>query len=89
MKHIKLENGFELDLEDDVLDNMELVDALAEMKSDEDPIAVSKVITLLLGKDTKKALYDFVRTESDRVPVAEVSKMVTEIFGAFGDAGKN
>lgn len=89
MKHIKLENGFELDLEDDVLDNMELVDALAEMKSDEDPIAVSKVITLLLGKDTKKALYDFVRTESGRVPVAEVSKMVTEIFGAFGDAGKN
>ena len=40
--------GFEFELDEKVLDNMELVDAVAE--SEENPTAVSQVCLLLLGK---------------------------------------
>ncbi len=87
MRKIELTNGFNLEIEETVIDNMELVDALSEM-ADENPLEVSKVCTMLLGKN-KKALYDHLRTEDGRVPVSEVSKTIKEIFDAFGDKGKN
>ncbi|MCD7838129.1 MAG: hypothetical protein LUG65_04380 [Clostridiales bacterium] len=69
-------------------DNMELLDALAEMESDNDPLAVSRVCRLLLGRDTRKALYDHLRTEDGRVPVAQVVAELLEIMGSTS-AGKN
>lgn len=89
MKKIEFKNGFKIEIDEAVLDNMELVDALAEMHDDENPLEVSRVITLILGKEKKKALYDHVRTKDGRVPVAEVSSMIREIFEALGDTGKN
>ena len=43
---------------------------------------------MLLGEN-KKALYDYLRTEDGRVPVAEISKSIKEIFESFGESGKN
>lgn len=40
--------GFAFELEEAVLDNMELVDALAEMQED-DPLALSAVVRMVLG----------------------------------------
>lgn len=82
-------SGFEFEVDENAVNNMELVDALAEASSDDDLIAVSRVCKLLLDKKTKKALYDHVRTEDGRVPVDQVSKEVMEIFASFGNAGKN
>lgn len=89
MKNIQLSNGFKCKIDESVLDNMELVDALAEMRSDEDALGISQVVTLILGKDTKKKLYDSVRTKDGRVPVAAVSDLIKEIFEQLGDTGKN
>ena len=50
MKQIVLNNGFAVEVDENVIDNMELVDALAEMKDDDDPLGISKVTKLLLGK---------------------------------------
>lgn len=88
MIHGKTSSGFEFRLDEKVLDNMELVDALAEASNDS-PIAVSKAVELLLGRELRKALYDHLRTEDGRVPVAAVSDSVAEIFQAFGNKGKN
>ncbi len=87
MKMVELSNGFKVTISENVMDNMELVDALAEMK-DENPLEVSKVCTMVLG-DNKKALYDYIRTEDGRVPVKEVQKCIKEIFESFGEKGKN
>lgn len=87
MKKVKLTNGFEVEISENAMDNMELIDALAEM-SDENPLEVSKVCSMVLG-DSKKALYDHLRTEDGRVPVTEVSKSIKEIFESFGEKGKN
>lgn len=87
MRDIKLKNGLHLELDEKVMDNMELVDTLAEA-SESDPLAVSRMIKIILG-DKKKALYDSLRTEDGRVPVEAVSDALKEIFEAFGEKGKN
>ncbi len=72
--------GFEYKIEDAVLDDMELVDALANLE--ESPTEISKIVRLLLGEDQKKVLYDTVRTPEGRVPVKAVMQAVEEIFSA-------
>ncbi len=82
----KTSTGFEFSIDEKLLDNMELVDAIAEV--DENPLAISNIITLLLDGQ-KKALYDHVRTEDGRVPVVAMTNEIMDILEAGGKAGKN
>lgn len=84
---MKTKSGFECEITKDRLDNMELVDALAEL--DENELAVSRVCLLLLGKETRKRLYDHLRTEDGRVPTAALTAELSEIMAALGETGKN
>ena len=80
-------SGFAWQLDDAVLNNMELVDALAEMQ-EENPLQISAVCRLVLGKAQRKALYDHLRTPDGRVPVAKVADALGELMNSF-TAGKN
>ena len=51
----KTKSGFETELEESSLDNMELVDTLDEM-NEGNPLAISRLVPLLLGKEGKKKL---------------------------------
>lgn len=82
----KTRSGFAFEIDEATLDNMELVDAIAEV--DDNPLAVSKVLTLLLGSQ-KEALYDGLRTPDGRVPVSAVASAIKEIFEAGGKPVKN
>lgn len=84
----KTTDGFAFALDDNAMDNMELVDALADAAND-DPLAIARVCRLALGKDLQKKLYDHLRTPNGRVPIEAVSRNVSEIFAAFGKKGKN
>lgn len=88
MVKCKTSTGFVVELDKNVMNNMELVDALAEAEND-NPVALSKACLLLLGKDNRQKLYDHLRQENGRVPVDAVGAALTDIFKAFGDAGKN
>ena len=57
----KTESGVEFELDNKVLDNMELLDALSE--AEENPVHMSKVANMLLGDTQRKKLYDYLRTE--------------------------
>lgn len=83
----KLESGFEYEVADEVRDNMELLDAIVE--ADENPLAVSKVVKLLLGENQRRNLYDHLRTDKGNVPILAVSNAVAEIFRGSGQALKN
>lgn len=83
----KTQSGFEFEIAEATLNNMELVDAIAE--AEDNPLALSRVVQLLLGKDGKKKLYDHLRTEEGNVPVDAVSEEITSIMEACGEAGKN
>lgn len=85
---ITTRSGFSCDLPDAAVNNMELVDALAEMQGDSDMLAVSRVLRLLLGDAKRKALYDHLRVDG-RVPIEAVSAEISDIFAALGQAGKN
>ena len=80
-------SGFSYELEENVFDNMELVDIIAEA-TENDPVAVSRLVKLVLGMEQRKRLYDHLRTEDGRVPTAAVFETVGEIFTSFGQ-GKN
>lgn len=89
MRQITLENGLELEIDTRRLDDMALVDALAELQEG-DALAVSKVSRLLMDGETRKKLYDQIREEnSGRVPVAAFMASITEIFQLLGSDGKN
>lgn len=88
MKIIKLSSGLELEISEDVMNDMELVDILAEA-GENDPIAVSKICKKIMGTENRKKLYDSVRNDAGRIPVEKISSAVEEIFKSFGDTGKN
>ena len=88
MRKIVLENGLELEVNENALNNMELLDALAEM-TEENALALSKVVRLMLGKENRRVLYDYIRKEDGTVPLEQIDKCVTEILNLLGDQGKN
>lgn len=83
---MKTASGFEFEIEDGVLDNMELLDAIAELE--ENPLKLTKVVKLLLGEKTKERLYDHVRNEKGRVPADALSTEVADIFKLLNDKVK-
>ena len=79
----KLKSGFEYKIEDYVLDNMELLDAIAEV--DQNPMVLSKVLKMLMGDEQRKKLYDHLRDpKKGNVPIVAVSDAVAEIFSGSG-----
>ena len=88
MKEGTTRTGFHFALEDDVMDNMELVEELAKLQ-DDDLAAITRITDMVLGQEQKKALYDHLRARDGRVKVSAVMDTMKEIFGAFGEQGKN
>ena len=82
----KTKSGFSFSIEDNVLDDMRLVDALAEI--DANPMAISKVVQLLLG-DQRNALYAHLARDDGSVPVEAVVEAVMDIFQAGDKRAKN
>ena len=83
----KTESGFSIELEESTLDNMEVLDALSDL-DEGNPLAMSRLVVKLLGKDGKKRLYDHLRTEDGRVPASAVVSAIMELFQSI-NAGKN
>lgn len=80
-------SGFAYELPENAIDNMELVDALAET-TENNPMAVSRVCRLFLGDSLRGRLYDHLRTADGRVPIEALSNEIGEMFAAYGEAGK-
>lgn len=80
--------GFSFSIPAHNLDNMELIDAIAGL-NDADPLAMSRVVVLLLGKEQRKSLYDHVRRKDGTVPSEQVGNEMTEIFTLSNKEVKN
>ena len=83
---VKTSTGFECTVDTDLANNMELVDALAEVDEGKS-LAVSKVVSIVLG-DQKNAVYDHVREKDGRVPIDAVMNEVTDILNNTGSHGE-
>lgn len=83
----KTKTGFEFSVDKNAMNDMELVDILADDTMD-DAFRMSHVVRKLMGSGQRKALYDHVRVNG-RVPVDAVIAEVEDIFAAMGNPGKN
>lgn len=81
------ESGFEFEIDEARLDDMEFVEdlALAEANTAFFP----RVLNRVLGEEQKKKLYDHLREESGRVPVKKAIDSFTEIMSIAGESTKN
>lgn len=83
----KTSSGFEFEIDSNVMDDMELVDALADTMND-NPLSFSIVCTKLFGVEQKKRLYNHLRKDG-RVPLEAISNEIADVFKAMGEDGKN
>lgn len=84
----KTDSGFEFEIEESRLDDMEVLDLMCEI--DRDNIAVMPELSdTLFGKKQKKKLYDHLRTEQGNVPIEAFVNEVTEILNKAGEQVKN
>lgn len=80
-------SGFHFSVDKNCMNDMELVDILADENID--PVfRMSHVTRKILSADQRKALYDHLRVDG-RVPVDAVEKEIEDIFEAIGNDGKN
>lgn len=86
--NITTKSGFCCEIDPEVLNNMELVDALAEVQNG-NSLAYPTVCLLILGKETRTRLYNHLRNEAGRVPPGDVDRELTEIMNALGQPAKN
>lgn len=83
---MKTATGFEYEIDKKAINNMELIDAIAELEENpENVVALSKVTTMLLGKETKKRLYEHVRNADGIVTIDAAMTEIVDIFNG-GDA---
>ena len=82
-------SGFHFRVDENAMNDMELVDILADNTMD-DSFRMSQVLRKLLPGEQRKALYDHVRVDGDnRYLVGIIGSAVEDIFTAMGQAGKN
>ena len=71
-------SGFNFDIEDKRLNNYELLEAISDVE--ESPLALPRVIKLLLGDSKAKALKNHVRDDEGCVSSEKLSAEIMEIF---------
>lgn len=87
MKNIRLENGLNIEIQENALNNMELLDDLVDL-DEGNGYAISRIVSRILSKEQKKKLYDNLR-EDGTVQVSKVVEALKEIFDKLGEQGKN
>lgn len=81
VKHIKTKTGFEADIDESCVDDMELFEAVTDLQAG-NVLVIPTVIRKICG-DSKQALYDHCRLESGRVPIQAISDEIADIFNAL------
>ena len=77
--HIKTTSGFECEIDEDTINDMELLEDLLEIDSGNTAL-FPRALGKLLPKGEKKKLYDHVRTDSGRVPIDAVGDELADII---------
>ena len=72
-------SGFNYHIDENILQDYELLEAIAE--TEKNPIFITKVVRMLLGDDTDK-LKEHVRDENGHVSIEKMNIEITEIFQA-------
>lgn len=80
----KTKTGFEFALDETVVDDMFFIETLAEADKGK-YLAVASVLTMLLGEEQKKKLYEHVKDEKGHARVDDVFRETQEILTKIGE----
>ena len=84
----KTTTGFEYNFDEERLNDMELLDSLADVVDGTDVLALSRAIRKIIpDNEERKRLYDHVRTDDGRVPADLLGNELMEIIEG-AEAGK-
>lgn len=83
IRQIKTSTGFECEIDDTKLDDMELFEDIVELENG-NALVLPRVMTRVLGNDVKKALYEHLRGDDGRVPTQKATEALTEIMQILG-----
>lgn len=78
-------SGFEYEVDKDAFDDMELIDALADVNSGRNILQLSTALQKIFDPDQLKRLYAHVKNDKGRVPTEPVMDIITEIISADAD----
>lgn len=78
---VRLTCGVEFEQDPAILDDMQLIDMIAE--ADQDVTNVSRLVRAVFG-DSRQKVYDALRTEDGRVPSALVVDAIAEALTQLG-----
>ena len=87
MKTIKTAEGFAIEVDEEAFDDMEVLDMLSEIE--DNMLVLPKLLVKTLGKEGKKALYDYVRNDKGRVPSKKALALFEEVMTLTGEETKN
>lgn len=88
LKNIKTLTGFELELDDEVFNDMELFESTVKLEKG-DMTELPGFVDKVMGKETKKRFYDHLRTDTGRVPMQTAMDEIRFIIESLGDSKKN
>lgn len=71
-------SGFEYEIDEKKLDDMELLELFGSLEKN--PFNLTVIIEKMFGQEQKQALYDHLRTEDGRVPYKAFEKELGEIL---------
>ena len=84
-KTIETASGFKCKLDDTILDDMRLMDLIADL--DENQLLYPKFVSFLLGDELKEKLYQHIAEKGGRVPIAALDAELQEIMEQLGGGG--
>lgn len=83
-------SGFECEINNEALNDMEVLDLLIEMDEDNsDIVTMQRLANKVLGEDTRKRLYEHIRLESGRVPTDKFILEFYDIFNKLNEVKKS
>ena len=87
MTHVKLSCGFEADIDETRIADMEFMDAINDIQEG-DLTGLSKLAGIILPKPERKKLYDCVRNEDGLATIDKVGDMLFELLDQLGSKKK-
>ncbi|MGX7104126.1 hypothetical protein [Globicatella sanguinis] len=82
----KTETGFKFEVKDNIVEDYELIEMIAEV--DENPLVTPKLLNKLLGTEQVKALKDHIREDDGTVNVYKMLAEVKAIFDSLSESKK-
>ncbi|MBQ0112969.1 MAG: hypothetical protein KBT03_07555 [Bacteroidales bacterium] len=80
---VKLDNGLEVSVDKESFNDMRVLDLLSE--GEENPLALPKLIKLVMAEDQKNKIYDFIKSENNgKIPVDKFALIFNELMEKIG-----